>query len=394
MVLALCLATVFGPALVHAQGYLLEPLTEQLTKPVSLIALDDGRLLVSQLDGQVVVVEDGVVRAEPFLNLVGRVTALAGEQGLFSAALEPQAAAALLGRAPLLIAAFTERDTGDLVVAAYPTDELLTRADETEERILLRVAMPEPFHHGGQVAFGPDGLLYVSVGNGESSNSFLHSSPWSSQSLDLLRGKLLRLDLSGAVPGQGYAVPDDNPFVTVPGARPEIYALGFRNPWKFNFSDVDGRLLLTDVGNDRWEEVNEIEAGGNYGWPAREGPECQAFPDAPGLVDPDCLLTGAAEPLYGEPLTSYGHLAIDPAGGQAVTGGVVVLDPELPRLRGRYLFGDFVVGRIWSLDLTSGAVDLLLDTELSITQLAAGPNQAVLVLSISGELFRLAYRPE
>ncbi|HZJ10299.1 MAG TPA: PQQ-dependent sugar dehydrogenase [Trueperaceae bacterium] len=374
-----------GLTAAYATGYRLEPITDELVKPVAVISLDDGRLLVSQLEGQVMVVEDGAVRPEPFLDLGDRVTALVGEQGFFSVALEDPAAAAERSRTPLLIAAYTERDSGDLIIAAYPTDARLSRADASAEQVLLRIAMPEPFHHGGQVAFGPDGMLYVSVGNGESANRFLHERPWSSQALDRLRGKLLRLDVGAVGAGRGYAVPADNPFVSDPLARPEIYALGFRNPWKFTFDPDSGRLLLVDVGNDRWEEVNVVRPGGNYGWPAREGRECQACPDAPGLVDPECPYT-----VFAEPVAVYGHLALDPAGGQAVTGGVVVRDPELPELRGRYLFADFVVGRIWALDLASGEVVELLDSDLPITHLSRGPAGEVLVLSITGVLARLS----
>ena len=379
------------PLHAHAKGdsYRLELITDELVKPVSLTTLADGRLLVTQLDGQVMVVEDGAVRTEPFLNLVSLVTALAGEQGLFSAALEPLSGSSSFGRPPRLIAAYTERDSGDLVVAAFPSNEELTRADESAKHELLRVPMPEPFHHGGQVAFGPDGMLYVSVGNGESANHFLHEQPWSAQDLSLLRGKLLRLALSPPASEAAYLVPDGNPFVNTAGARPEIFALGFRNPWKFTFDDHSSALILSDVGNDRWEEVNLVEAGGNYGWPAREGRECQYLPDAPGLVDPDC-----ASRSFVEPLAVYGHLAIDPAGGQAVTGGMVVHDPALPELAGHYLFSDFVVGRLWSLELGSGTLTLLLDTDLAITQVAEGPGHEVLVLAISGELLRLRHEPD
>src|SRR5690606_20453864 len=197
----------------------------------------------------------------------------------------------------------------------FPLDEATLTADSASESVILRVAMPEPFHHGGQLAFGPDGMLYVGVGNGELSNHFLHQRPWSAPSLDNLRGKVLRLDVSGGWSTRaGYVVPADNPFVTTPGARPEVFASGFRNPWKFSFDGAGGDLYLADVGSDRYEEINLVTAGGDYGWPSREGPECQWFPDAEGKVDPDCD-SGA----FVEPLVSYPHVALDPRGGQAVT---------------------------------------------------------------------------
>jgi glucose/arabinose dehydrogenase len=367
-------------------AYGLDVLYEGLEKPVSVLALEGGGLLLSSLDGRVYLLEDGRVRPQTVLDVTPRVTALQGEQGFYGVALEPEGAAR--GRPRWLVAAYSERDTGDLIVSAFPYDDEAHVADTTAERDLLRVDVPEPFHYAGHVSFGPDGMLWVSVGNGERSPAYLRVRPYSSQDLSTLRGKLLRLDLSGAAPGEPYAVPPDNPFVGQPGARPEIYAYGFRNPWKFSFHPETGEVLLEDVGEDRWEEVNVVRRGGDHGWPAREGRECLAFPDAPGLVEPRCEELDQVPPLH-----VYGHLAIDPAGGQAATGGVVVRDPELPELAGRYLFADFVTGRVWALDLETGAAEELLDTDLPITELAEGPHGEVLVAEINGTLSRLVRRP-
>lgn len=366
-------------------SYQLEVLYEGLEKPVSLLTLDDGSMLLSSLDGRVYLLHDGVVRNAPVLDLTPRVTALEGEQGFYGVALEPAAAARAAGRPRWLVASFAERGTGALVVASYPFDDVARTASIEGEVTLLSILMPEPFHYGGQVRFGPDGMLWVSVGNGESSNRFLHETPFSSQDLGSLRGKLLRLDLSAAHPGEPYAVPPDNPFVGQEGARPEVYAYGFRNPWKFTFHPVTSDILLVDVGNDRWEEVNVVQRGGDHGWPRREGLECQHFPDVPGLVDAAC-----EEKSYVPPVHVYGHLAIDPLGGQAVTGGLV---PTAGPLAGDYVFADFVVGRIWSLDLGSGQATELLDTELAITELSLGPEGEVLVVSVSGVVGRLRTAP-
>lgn len=367
----------------HAQGTLVnEPQAYELVSiaaglglPVHALALDDGsgRLLVVRLDGLIEVVADGEVRATEFLSLRSRVTALEGEQGLFTAALESAEAAAAAGRARQLVAAFTEMATGDLVVAAYPTEPGLERADLSGEVVLLRVAMPEPFHHGGQVAFGPDGMLYVSVGNGERSEEHLYADPPSAQSPDSLRGKLLRL-----------AVPAELTRATAAGLEPEIYASGFRNPWKFSFQAGSQRLLLADVGEDRWEEINDVVFGGNYGWPSREGPECLRRFDGAGLVDPECESREHRPPLH-----AYGHLRFDPGGGLAVVGGVVVSDPDLPELSGSYVFGDFVVGRVWSLDLDSGAVRLLLEAGRSLSSITSGADHEVLITSLDGGIYRL-----
>jgi glucose/arabinose dehydrogenase len=375
------------PAL--AGRYELRPIDATFDKPVALVALPDdaGRVLVVELGGLVIATTAGRPEPAAYLNLVARVTALQGEQGLFSVAVEPRAAAAQHGRqgTRFAFAAYTERGTGDLLVGRYPVDEATRTARAADEVVILRVAMPEPFHHGGQLAFGPDGMLYVGVGNGESSNRFLHEHPWSSPALDTLRGKVLRLDVSGGWDSPaGYVVPDDNPFRAVAGARPEIYASGFRNPWKFSFDDVTGDLYLADVGNDRYEEVNLVIAGGDHGWPSREGPECQWFPDAEGFVDPGC-----ASKDFVEPLISYPHLAIDPEGGQAVTGGVVSRDPDLPELAGAYVYGDFVVGRVWALLPGADLPVPLLQAGPGLTSIAQGPARELLLAFISGSIARI-----
>jgi glucose/arabinose dehydrogenase len=373
--------------------YELSPLDFTFDKPVALLTLpeDAGQLLVVELGGLVIATTGAQRHDEPFLNLVPRVTARLGEQGLFSVAVESRDAAARNGRqgARFIFAAYTERDTGDLIVGRYPFDETTLSARASDEMVILRVAMPEPFHHGGQVAFGPDGMLYVGVGNGESSNHFLHDPPWSSPSLDTLRGKVLRLDVSGgwSSPG-GYVVPPDNPYAAVPGASPEIYASGFRNPWKFSFDDASGDLYLADVGNDRYEEVNLVTAGGDYGWPSREGPECQWFPDTEGFVDPACDTKDFVEPLI-----SYPHLAIDPAGGQAVTGGVVSRDPDLPELTGAYVYGDFVLGRVWALLPGTDLPVSLLQAGPGLTSVAQGPAGELLLAFISGSVARIVPTP-
>ncbi|MFO7544022.1 MAG: PQQ-dependent sugar dehydrogenase [Trueperaceae bacterium] len=367
----------------------LQVLHDDLALPVSTTAFHDGsdRVLLVQLEGMVMLLENPAAPPRPFLDLRDRVTGLEGEQGLFTVALEPAERARARGHARNVVVAYTERGTGDVVVAGFPVDTGGSSADPANGVEILRVPMPEPFHHGGQVAFGPDGMLYVSIGNGEISNAFLHTSPASAQDLRSLRGKVLRLD---AFPAHGgaYAVPADNPFVADaerdPDVRSEVWAYGFRNPWKFAFDPATGDLYLADVGSDRWEEIDLVEPGRNYGWPAREGPECQMFPDASGFVDPACPELPLEEPRF-----AYAHLALDPNGGQAVVGGIVVRDPGLPGLAGRYLFGDFVTGRLWSLDPATDRVELLLETGLALTGIDEGPRGQVLLTGVQGVLARL-----
>ena len=369
-------------------SYDLHLLVEDLPLPVSVTPLGDGsgRLLVVSLLGRVWLLDDHTLRPEPFLDLAARVTGRLGEQGLFTVALEPGPVAT--ERERRIVAIFTEEGSGDLLVAAYPLTSDLRSADHTRETEILRVEMPEPFHHGGQVAFGPDGMLYISVGSGEISSERLHARPAPTQDLTRLLGKLLRLDLSA----DPYLVPSDNPYTAANdpaaaalGARPEIWASGLRNPWKFVFGP-DGELYVADVGADRWEEINLVERAGNYGWPAREGRECFRLPDAAAYADPDC-----ENPRFIEPLVAYAHLRMDPQGGQTVTGGAVAADPQLPELAGRYVYGDFGSGRVWSFDPATGRVELLLETGVTISEISTGEAGELLVLGINGRLFRLVH---
>jgi glucose/arabinose dehydrogenase len=385
-----------SPVGVRAQpaptAYGLEPWLDGLALPVAATPVGDpaGHVLVAELEGRVRWARAGELRSEPFLDLRHRVTGLAGEQGLFSVALEPADRAAARGRPRHAVVAFTEIDSGDLVVAAYPVDEARGVAEAGREVVVLRVPMPEPFHHGGQVRFGPDGLLYVSVGEGQRDPAWWRRQPWTAPSLASLRGKVLRVDL---LPdgGAAYAVPADNPFVGTADPpegplRPEVWASGFRNPWKFAFAPEGGALLVADVGEDRWESVHRAVAGSDHGWPSREGPECLALPDG-GLVDPSCPQRDLPAPWL-----AYGHPALDPDGGLSVVGGTFARDPSLPDLVGRYVFGDFVLGRLWVADADGGGRTLLLETGLPITALEEGPSGEVLVVTIDGRIHRLAAR--
>jgi glucose/arabinose dehydrogenase len=377
-------------------AYATAPWLTGVRLPVAVV-LDPARpdrALVVLLEGQVLEVVDGDAAEVPFLDLRHRITGREGEQGLFSVALEPPERAAARGRAQQAVAVFTEVGTGDVVVAAYPIDPTSGRADASREVVVFRVPVDAPFHHGGQARFGPDGLLYVAIGNGASPAELPEPRPWSAQALDSWRGKVLRVDLLPALAGDGptaYAVPEGNPFLAEAArdeARPEVWSLGFRNPWKFTFDPASGDLVLVDVGADRYEEVNRVAAGANHGWPIREGRSCLAWPDRPGLVDPDC-----AERPLADPWIAYGHPSLDPTGGTAVVGGAFVTDPALPELRGAYVFGDFT-GRVWAVPADGdGARVRLLDGDRSLTGVDVAPDGAVLLVDLRGEIVRLVHAP-
>src|SRR5439155_900879 len=223
-------------------------------------------------------------------------------------------------------------------------------ADLSSARILLTVPQPFANHNGGQLAFGPDGFLYIGMGDGDSGGDPGNRA----QNLGELLGKILRIDVNGAVP---YAIPATNPFRSTPGARPEIWAYGLRNPWRFSFDRQKGDLFIADVGQDKWEEVDfqpATSAGGeNYGWRLMEGTHC--YNPSSGYNDGTLTL----------PILEYGHLPDN----CSITGGYRYRGGRFPQLFGRYFYGDYCSGRIWN-GIQSGQTwssTQLIDTALRIT---------------------------
>lgn len=206
-----------------------------------------------------------------------------------------------------------------------------TAATPTEKRVLLEVPQPYANHNAGQLQFGPDGFLYIGLGDGGSGGD-PHGH---GQNPNTLLGSMLRIDVDRAGEGTPYAIPPDNPFVGNAAARQEVWAYGLRNPWRYAFAP-DGRLVVADVGQNAWEEVDIVEKGGNYGWNVREGRHC---------YEParNCATDGLIEPIF-----EYGRDL-----GASITGGYVY-DGAIAELKGRYLFGDFATGRVWALELPDG----------------------------------------
>ena len=205
------------------------------------------------------------------------------------------------------------------------------RLDAASEIVLLDVTQPYPNHNAGQLSFGPDGYLYIGFGDG----GWRDDPGNHGQNPGTLLGSIIRVDVSVSTPAEPYRVPPDNPFIAQGGARPETFVYGVRNPWKFSFSP-DGRLIVADVGQDKWEEVSIVKAGDNLGWKRTEGNNCFAKSGPCELKD------------YAPAFAQYGHDL-----GQSVTGGYVYTGQALNALRGQYIFADFVSGRVWSAALPS-----------------------------------------
>lgn len=204
------------------------------------------------------------------------------------------------------------------------------RGDVASEEILMTIKQPFWNHNGGTLEFGKDGHLYIALGDGGKRDDPLQTG----QDLTSLLGKILRIDINNKAPGLNYAIPKDNPFVNEKGARPEIYALGFRNPWRISFDRSNGKLWCADVGQDLWEEISFVEKGGNNGWSVREA----THKFGPKGVD--------ANPKMTEPVWEYPH---EEGWGKSVTGGQVYRGKKLPQLTGYYLYGDYVSGKVWAL---------------------------------------------
>lgn len=217
-------------------------------------------------------------------------------------------------------------------IAALTVDRSAWTAGD--EQVLLEVEQPYANHDAGGLAFGPDGMLYVGWGDGGSGGD----PQGNGQNKLSLLGSMLRLDVDQPGAETAYSVPADNPFVGDPAYRPEMFAVGLRNPWRISFTP-DGRLVVADVGQNRWEEVDIVFAGANLGWNIREARSC--FSPKEG-----CPTAGLTDPVY-----AYGREE-----GASITGGYVATGPAAPALSGAYVFGDFVSGRLWALDLSPAAL--------------------------------------
>lgn len=345
------------------------------TAPVALLqAPNDGsRWFVVEQDGRVLVFDNhpAVRASNTFVDITGRVTS-GGETGLLGMAFHPgfpadprvflsYTALNLVSR----ISEFTLGAGGNL--------------DPGTERKLLEIDQPQSNHNGGQLAFGPDGYLYIGMGDGGGGND-RHGTIGNGQLMTTLLGKMLRIDVSSA---SAYAIPAGNPFAANPqcgangtGARdcPEIFASGLRNPWRWSFDRHDGQLWVGDVGQGAREEIDRVVLGGNYGWRCLEG----------------TLSTGLAcgsAPKLQAPVAEYGRSA-----GRSVTGGYVYRGQAISGLAGRYVFGDFATGRIWHIARDTPPTMLITGgfaTGLNIASFGEGADGELYVVHYGGQLYRL-----
>lgn len=324
----------------------LQPVASGFRQPTAVVAVPDGsgRLFVVERAGQIRVVSEGSVLPTPFLDLSPLVGAAFSEQGLLGLAFDPQYTTN--GRF------YTNRTNGqgDTVIARYNVSADPNLADPGTGAVVLVVDQPAANHNGGNLVFGPDGYLWIGLGDGGGAGDRFGNA----QNGQSLLGKMLRIDVASAEP---YLSPSDNPFFGSPDTFPEIWALGLRNPWRYSFDRATGDLYIGDVGQGAFEEINLVRAGSpggqNFGWPITEGFHC--FP-----ATSPCDQTGSELTI-----AEYGHDQ-----GCSVTGGYVYRGQAFPQLVGTYLFADYCSGRIWSLtEAPDGSFVMteLLDTDVQIS---------------------------
>ena len=345
------------------------PSLEPMTNMVHLTHAGDGsgRLYVVLQEGRIMSFDPASEDAEPtvFLDIRERVTS-GGERGLLGLAFDP----AYPDNRHFYVNYTTASHT---VVARYTADiPGGGAADATTELVIMRVLQPYPNHNGGTIAFGPDGYLYIGLGDGGAGGDPLNSG----QDLQTLLGAMLRIDVSQASSERPYSIPADNPFIHE-DARPEIWAYGLRNPWRFSFDRKTGDLWVGDVGQNSWEEVDLLQPGGNYGWNRMEASHC--FPSTMSDCDDGLELPVVEYSLKG-PRCS-------------VIGGVVYRGPSLPWLDGAYLYADYCSGELWGLRYDGKQVAshaLLNDSVRRISAFGEDESGEVYVVSFDGHIYRLA----
>ncbi len=365
-----------APAVPKKPAFTVEPAFPNISFPrmVHLTYPDDGteRLFLTLQPGRVMVLRNEPNASSPktFLDIRSRVNDRGNEEGLLGLAFDPQYRSN--GYFYVYYSASPPRRSVLSRFSVSPDDP--DRADPNSESIVLEVPQPYSNHNGGQILFGPDGYLYLGLGDGGRGGD-PHGN---GQDTSTLLGSILRIDVSAAAAEASYLIPSDNPFVGRGETfREEIWAYGLRNPWRFTFDAETGDMWTADVGQNRLEEIDVIEPGRNYGWNVMEGSRCYR------------TQTCNTEELE-LPIAEYGR-----TGGCSVTGGYVYRGSRLPSLQGAYIYGDFCSGKIWALWQQDGHVTenrLLIDSELTISSFGEDRDRELYILSFTGQIYRLAPR--
>jgi len=342
---------------------------DNLSSPIAITHAGDlsGRLFITLQGGKIVIYDGIQVLATPFLDISSLVIS-GGEQGLLSVAFHPN-----YESNGYFYVFYTRLSDGALVIARYHVSAEPNVADASSASILLTIPHPGATNHnGGQLQFGPDGYLYIGTGDGGTGGS-------NSQNGVSLLGKILRLDVNGAAP----YIPASNPFISNAAVTDEVWALGLRNPWRFSFDRLTGDLIIADVGQSTWEEVNvqaNSSAGGeNYGWPCYEGLHAYGSPAT-------CTIGTITNPV-----TEYNHGTSDSI-GCSISGGYRYRGSEYPNMVGVYFYGDYCTGRIWGAE-PNGSLwtsTQLADTTYGITTFGEGEDGSLYLADyFSGIIYKI-----
>ena len=373
---AVLLLSIGAEGVSGAAAVVLTPIVSGLNAPVQVVPAGDGtgRLFVVEQGGTVRIVKNGALLPTPFINIADLLST-GGERGLLGIAFHPNYK--VNGRFFLY---FTRRNDGYIAITEYHrSSSNADVATRVGARRIITIPHPYANHNGGRMAFGRDGYLYIGTGDGGSGGDPGNRA----QSLSVLLGKMLRIDINGTAGGHQYRIPSSNPYVGRVGWN-EIWSRGLRNPWGWSFDRVNGDLWIGDVGQDKYEEIDrsivstKSTSGGkgvNYGWRIMEGRHC--YNPATG-----CHTAGLKFPVV-----EYSH-----GEGCAVTGGYAYRGSAVPALFGRYIFGDYCSGQIWTISRTAVAPAtkaLLLSTTLNISSFGQDEKGELYVLDLGGTLYKI-----
>ncbi|MEN3335776.1 MAG: hypothetical protein V7641_5141 [Blastocatellia bacterium] len=342
----------------------LDPVLTGLTNPLFVTNAHDGsnRLFIVERGGSIKILlpDRTFTQATPFLNVAAKFIS-GGEQGLLGLAFHPQ-----YSSNRRFFVNYTRQPDGATVIAEYQASTGDPNVADTAETVLLTIPQPFANHNGGMLAFGPDGYLYIGMGDGGDGNDPGNRA----QNINEYLGKILRIDVDHANGATPYSSPSSNPFFGATPGLDEIYAVGMRNPWRFSFERGTGTLYCGDVGQGAWEEVDTINLGGNYGWRVYEGNHCTN-------LDPCNSIT----PI--PPIAEYGHTA----GRCSITGGYAYRGTIGTFPAGKYIFADFCTGEIFQLD--GSTVTPLMDTTISITSFGEDEAGEIYVVGLSGTVHKI-----
>lgn len=327
-----------------------------------------NRIFVVERSGKIITFQNSlsVKTSSVFLDISPKIV-VSGEMGLLGLVFDPNYKTNGYFYVDYTTETNNQRSTYISRFQVDPTNP--NKALTNSELIILQVSQPYSNHNAGQIIFGPDGYLYVTLGDGGGAND-----PSSNgQNLKTLLGSILRIDVNNPQNGKNYGIPLDNPFVNNSnGYLEEIYAYGFRNPYRLSYDKNSNLFFIGDVGQNKYEEVDILQKGGNYGWNIKEGYHC--------FITSQCDSNGLIDPIF-----EYNHSL-----GIAIIGGYVYRSSELSNLSGTYIFGDYVSGRIWSLDFQNGnKVNEILKINITITSFGIDNTGNVYILDINGNIYQI-----